>query len=158
MMAGLTTYDMNLMVGNKTIRPYQHGGSVKKKAFITKQTGFSLVELIAVMLVLSVLAALVLPRYIDLDDNARLRAIDAGISELNGREGLAWSNIKLTPSGWIDDVTTFGSYDKNLGNDYHWSPGDPVPSGGEIKFGISGNLVNLTRSPSTTSHPGRWSK
>ena len=146
------------MPGNKTFCPYPHGGSVTKKALIKKQTGFTLVELIAVMVLLSVLAALAVPRYIDLDDNARLRAIDSGISELNGREGLAWSNIKLTPSGWIDDATTFGSYDKNLGLDYQWSPGDPIQSGGEIKFGISGNLVNLTRSPSTESHPGRWSK
>ena len=100
-----------------------------------------------------------MPEMVLLGDEAlAMGAIDAGISELNGREGLAWSNIKLTPSGWIDDATTFGTYDKNLGDDYYWSPGDPVPSGGEIKFGLSGNPVNLTRTPSTPTHPGRWSQ
>lgn len=141
----------------KAIGIYQGENRLKMTAFFTIQTGFSLVELIAVMVIISVLAALVLPRYIDLDKNARQRAIDAGISELNGREGLAWSNIKLTPTGWEDDATTFGSYDKNLGNDYFWTDG-PAPSGGEIRFGNSGDSVALTRTPSTTSHPGRWSK
>jgi len=141
----------------KVIGIYQGENRLHKTGFFTRQTGFSLVELIAVMVIVSVLAALVMPRYIDLDKNARQRAIDAGISELNGREGLAWSNIKLTPTGWENDATTFGSYDKDLGNDYFWTVG-PDPSGGEIKFGLSGDSVAITRTASTTSHPGRWSK
>jgi len=128
------------------------------KRNVTDQAGFSLVELIAVIVILSVLAAIALPVYIDLDENARERAIDAGISELNGREGLAWSNIKMTPTGWQDDTTFFNSYDKNLGNDYHWSPGDPTTDGGEIRFGLSGNPATLTRIPSTNLRPGRWTK
>ena len=125
---------------------------------VSDQVGFSLVELIAVMVILSVLAAIAMPRYIDLDKNARARAIDAGISELNGREGLAWSNIKLTPTGWQDDQTFFDTYDKDLGGDYIWSAGDPNTSGGDISFRASGTPVTLTRIPSTTSRPGRWSK
>ncbi len=130
---------------------------VYSRRILADQAGFSLVELIAGIVILSVLAAIAVPLYIDLDDNARERAIDAGIAELNGREGLAWSNIKLTPAGWEDDVTFFNSYDKTLGNDYIWTIG-PAPSGGEIKFGIAGDPVPLSRSPSTTSHPGHWTK
>ena len=99
-----------------------------------------------------------LPRFIDLDANARMRAIDAGISELNGREGLTWSNIKLLPNGWQDDQTTFDAYDKDLGDEYFWSLGDPDTGGGEIKFGLGSTPVTLTRNPSTMSHPGKWSK
>ena len=128
------------------------------KGILTDQAGFSLVELIAVIVILSILAAIALPLYIDLDENARERAIDAGISELNGREGLAWSNIKLTPTGWQDDTSFFATYDKNLGEDYIWSTGDPNTGGGEIKFGISGSPVTLTRTPSTASQPGYWKK
>jgi prepilin-type N-terminal cleavage/methylation domain-containing protein len=52
---------------------------------LTGEKGFTLVEIIAVMVILSVLAAVAIPRYMSLDENARQRAIDAGIAELNGR-------------------------------------------------------------------------
>jgi MSHA pilin protein MshA len=61
-----------------------------------REKGFTLVEIIAVMVILSVLAAVAIPRYMSLDESARQRAIDAAISELNGRETLTWSNIKIT--------------------------------------------------------------
>jgi prepilin-type N-terminal cleavage/methylation domain-containing protein len=145
-------------MGKITISTYQRRNRVAGSSVLAHQAGFTLIELIAVLILLSVLAAVAVPRYIDLDENARSRAINAGISELNGREGLAWSNIKLTPANWQDDQTTFDSYDKELGNEYLWTPGDPDIGGGEIKFGHSGTPVTLTRIPSTTSHPGQWSK
>ena len=58
-------------------------------------------EIIAVLTILGILAAVAVPRYIDLESNARDRAIDAGISELNGRESLVWADHKISRSGWI---------------------------------------------------------
>ena len=80
------------------------------KATALNQKGFTLVEIIAVLIILSVLAAIVVPRFIDLDTNARARAIDSGVAELNGRENLSWANLKITDGG----------YDLATGDDTIW--------------------------------------
>ena len=62
---------------------------------ITNRHGFTLVEIIAVLLILSVLAAIAVPKFINLDVNAKNHGIYAGIGELNGHETLVWANTKL---------------------------------------------------------------
>jgi prepilin-type N-terminal cleavage/methylation domain-containing protein len=119
--------------------------------------GFTLLEIIAVMVILSILAAIAVPKYVSLDDSARQRAIDAGIAELNGRETLTWSNEKISVSGWISDVKIFGVIDKYLGNDYQWDTGDPDQSGGTLTFKESAS-VGLSRGESTKERPGSWSR
>ena len=64
------------------------------------QQGFTLLELVAVMLILGLLASLAIPRYMSVDAAASSSAIDAAVSELNGRESLIWADLKISESGY----------------------------------------------------------
>ena len=124
---------------------------------IPGEQGFTLIELIAVLVILSILTAIAIPRYISIDESARQRAIDAGIAELNGRETLTWSNMKITITGYVDDLTLFSTLNTTLGTDYSWQGGPPARSGGTLRFKES-ILVPLTRTESTFIKPGYWSR
>ncbi len=125
-----------------------------KKAIFDSR-GFTLIEIIAVLVLLGMIAALAIPRFIDLDQNAKDRAIDSGISELNGRESLVWADAKVSAAGWQDDATLFATMDTSLGAaNYTWVVG-PTAAGGNLSFQL-GTPVNLNRTPSTALSPATW--
>ena len=61
-------------------------------------------EIIAVMMILGLLAAVAVPRYVDLEQNAKQRVIDAAVSELNGQESLVWTKLKISVTGFKNDA------------------------------------------------------
>ena len=125
------------------------------KSPLANPRGFTLIEIIAVLVILGVLAAVAAPRVIDVAASADQRSLDLGIAELNQRESLIWANTKLSDNGWSSDAATFAQMNLDLGSGYQW-PGTATAAGGTLRFGSSS--AALTRSPSTSLSAARWSR
>lgn len=119
----------------------------------SNQHGFTLIEIMASLVILGVLTSVVVHRYNELEANSEIVAISVGVRELNTREMLRWLDSKLSPSGYPGDEGLFGAIDKDLGPDYRWDEG-PGPGGGTLRFGSQ--ALGLQRIPSDASSPGRW--
>ena len=118
---------------------------------LSNSKGFSLVELIGVMLIMGILIALVIPKYISMNENIGQTAIEMAVVDLNGRELKEWTSEKLG-SGWENDKEIFESCDYDF-EKYVWTSLDQ--SGGTMHF--KETVVNIVRKNSTDHEPANWS-
>jgi hypothetical protein len=111
-------------------------------------------ELVAVMVILSIWAAIGVKKVIAISETAEKNAIVKGVVELNMRESLTWFKLKMSPAGYEGDDMLWATLDTGLGSEYTWTSG-PTQDGGELKFETMEAV--LTRSRSQPKTPGKWS-
>ena len=129
---------------------------MKQQILLRNQKGFTLVEIITVLVLLSVLAAIAIPKYINMEQNAQQKAFNGAIAELNGRESLVWANLKISDTGYQDDAQLMLVVNHNLGTDFVWQSGHPVAAGGNLTF--RAKTVTLNRTLSDVAKPAVWSQ
>jgi hypothetical protein len=105
------------------------------------------------MIIMGVMVSVVIEKYDLLSDNASIIVLQDGVGELKSRETVTWFKIKLSDTGYTNDVDVYNAVDKDIGQEFSWNPG-PLISGGTLHF--KSQSVNLNRVPSTPNSPGNW--
>jgi prepilin-type N-terminal cleavage/methylation domain-containing protein len=120
---------------------------------LQNQNGFTLIELLSVMIIMGVMGSVAIKKVDFITDTASSRALTMAIKELNIRESLIWSKLKISIDGYTTDADLFSALDKDLAAKFKWNPG-PRLDGGTLH--CESQSIVLNRTPSTTSAPGKW--
>jgi MSHA pilin protein MshA len=113
----------------------------KKKNLLQNEKGFTLIEIIAVLVILGILAAVAVPKYIDLTTTAKVKASEGQVAEMKATLNLAYANYYITnsaaPSG-VQAIVAAGFVDdtaKTVG---------VTPDVWTVKLKATGNKVDIT--------------
>jgi prepilin-type N-terminal cleavage/methylation domain-containing protein len=123
---------------------------------LDNDNGFTLVELIAVLIIISIIGVMAARKFMKFDTTATDKMIDVAISELNSREKLIWVNTKLGDyDADIDTVIWQSMQDKlYLGDGTHVSLKYNEDGIGTIY--IQGISISVKRIPATTQTQAVW--
>jgi prepilin-type N-terminal cleavage/methylation domain-containing protein len=126
---------------------------MKNRPDLRNQKGFTLIELLSVMIIMGVMGSVAVKKVDFITDTASTKALTIAVKELNVRESLVWSQMKISLDGYTTDADLFDALDKDPGAKFKWDTG-PGIDGGTLRFESQSFVLNRTHS--TNSVPGQW--
>ncbi|MDH3392513.1 MAG: type II secretion system GspH family protein [Desulfobulbaceae bacterium] len=139
------------------------------KRILGNQEGFTLIEIIAVLVLLGILAAVAIPKYIDLQTQAKTKAAEAAVAEGVAQVNMAAAKYILTNSSVPSTLSqlTHPALDGGLvlvnnvydAGDFNITFADvPLPGGaagttGAIKVTADGTAASVTGATATKTIP-----
>ena len=126
---------------------------MEKIALTANRKGFTLIELMSVLVIMGVMFSVAIKKLDIVSDSASITAIKVGVRELNTQETLVWTQVKLSDTDWTSDADVYSGVDKTLGQEYSWNPG-PANTGGTLHY--KSQSVALVRNQSTLRTVGSW--
>jgi MSHA pilin protein MshA len=122
---------------------------------LRNEKGFTLIEIIAVLVILGILAAVAVPRYISMMDQSRISAAQSAIAEVKSQCSNYYASQMLSGNGTTTNAAVLASITATpyLGPDYSVSAATAA-SGIIITVGtVKGNALSASQT-GTWYYPG----
>lgn len=111
----------------------------------TSQKGFTLIEIIAVLVILGILAAVAVPKFMDLQDDARQKSAQAAIAEVKARLSTGYGKYLLKNSAQPANIAAIcGSKGINDATILPKNGSGNVPMGADYKVSLAAATGKIT--------------
>ena len=120
---------------------------------LRNEKGFTLIEIIAVLVILGILAAVAIPKYISMMDQSRIAAAQGAIAEVKSRASGYYANQLLaqTTPNVSNVLTSVGTPTTDVGSDF--TVGTALAAGSSNIVITVSAVKGVTLSPSVV---GTW--
>jgi prepilin-type N-terminal cleavage/methylation domain-containing protein len=111
---------------------------------LANENGFTLLEVIVVLLILSVLVIIAIPKYMDLIDDARKMSAQIAISEIKIRLSQAQAKYMMRNGGKAPNGPQLYIYATTAGKGTYESPANLIAVGPDFNISIVGTNAPIT--------------